>query len=220
MSNMRVWDAVKRPPATALREIAAGRLKGKSDINPQWRYEALTALYGPCGSGWYYTVDRCWTEAGLHNNGAEVAAFAQISLYVLDGDTWSQPITGVGGSMLIAQEKNGPYTSDEAFKMATTDAISVACKCLGLGADVYYGRWDGSKYRDGMPAIAAPYVQSDDSFKAEAGLMELLDPSNNPDIVAMVGSSDFRDRMQGLKALDESAYTRVRQVAAKYVVRK
>lgn len=32
--------------------------------------------------------------------------------------------------------------SDECYKMATTDALSVACKNLGIGADVY---WKESK---------------------------------------------------------------------------
>ena len=29
------------------------------------------------------------------------------------------------------------HLNDEAYKMALTDAISVACKQLGVGADVY-----------------------------------------------------------------------------------
>ena len=37
------------------------------------------------------------------------------------------------------------YLSDEAYKMAYTDALSVACKALGIAADVYYEK-DKSKY--------------------------------------------------------------------------
>lgn len=55
--------------------------------------------------------------------------------------------------MYVANEKNGPYTSDECYKMALTDAISVACKALGVAADVYWDS-DRSKYdrsgRDGQ----------------------------------------------------------------------
>ena len=40
--------------------------------------------------------------------------------------------------LIIAKEKAGLYTNDECFKMALTDAISVACKSLGVGADVYF----------------------------------------------------------------------------------
>ena len=62
-----------------------------------------------------------------------------------DGE-WSDAIPGSGGSMFIEKESNGPHTSDEAIKMATTDALSVACKMLGFASDVYAGFWDGSKY--------------------------------------------------------------------------
>jgi hypothetical protein len=43
--------------------------------------------------------------------------------------------------------KKGAYANDEAYKMATTDAISVACKQLGMGADIYWSA-DNTKYVD------------------------------------------------------------------------
>lgn len=58
---------------------------------------------------------------------------------------WSEAIQGIGGSSFVTNEKNGLYTSDECFKMALTDAISVACKALGMGADVYWDK-DSTKY--------------------------------------------------------------------------
>lgn len=57
------------------------------------------------------------------------------------------PIAGTGGSMFAARQKDGVYVSDECYKMATTDAISVACKQLGVGADVYWDA-DRTKYDD------------------------------------------------------------------------
>jgi hypothetical protein len=48
--------------------------------------------------------------------------------------------------MLVPLEAGGLYANDEAFKMAVTDALSVAMKMLGMGADIYAGLWDGSKY--------------------------------------------------------------------------
>ena len=42
--------------------------------------------------------------------------------------------------MLIAKEKNGLHCNDEAFKMATTDALSVASKHIGVAASVYMGQ--------------------------------------------------------------------------------
>ena len=49
--------------------------------------------------------------------------------------------------MLVASESKGLYVNDECYKMALTDAISVACKALGMGADVYWNK-DTTKYND------------------------------------------------------------------------
>jgi len=149
--NMAIWQAVKQPPREALKTIAGGRLTGMTDINPQWRYEILTQQFGPCGTGWGYEIKRLWLEQAADG---QVFAFAEVALWYKQGDKRSEPIPGIGGSMLIAKESKGLYASDEAYKMAVTDALSVACKMLGVGADVYAGRWDGSKYSEPEGSIS------------------------------------------------------------------
>ena len=80
-------------------------------------------------------------------------AFVDINLYIKNGDKWSMPIFGTGGNIFARYVKgkgdNTGYTkvSDECYKMATTDALSVAMKQLGVGADVYSG-FEDSKYRN------------------------------------------------------------------------
>ena len=143
MENMTIYDACRSVPETAKKAITAGRLKGKTDINPMWRIKRLTEQFGPCGIGWYYKPVRKWMET----HGDEIAAFVDIELYVKIGGEWSMPIAGTGGSMFAARQKDGVYVSDECYKMATTDAISVACKQLGVGADVYWDA-DRTKYDD------------------------------------------------------------------------
>lgn len=143
MENLKFWNQCNQPPSWALKKIQAGRLKGKSDISPQWRYQVLTEMFGPCGIGWKFTVDKLWTELGSHD---QVFAFAQISLFVKIEEKWSEPIPGTGGSMLVTKEKAGLYSSDEAYKMSVTDALSTACKMLGIAADIYAGLFDGAKY--------------------------------------------------------------------------
>lgn len=142
MSNLDLYNKVRAVPAEAQKPISGGRLNGKTDINPMWRIKALTEQFGMCGIGWYPEVLRQWTETGANG---EVAAFCNINLYVKVGDEWSKPIFGTGGSALIAKESKGLNTSDECYKMALTDAISVACKHLGFGADIYWEK-DRSKY--------------------------------------------------------------------------
>ena len=142
---MEQYKQLSRPPQWALKQIQAGRLKGKTDINPQWRYEAMTNQFGMCGIGWKYEIEKLWTEPGPDN---QVFAFAEILLYVKSDSEWSHPIPGIGGHMLVPKEKSGLHANDEAFKMAITDALSTAMKMLGVAADIYAGRWDGSKYID------------------------------------------------------------------------
>ena len=66
--------------------------------------------------------------------------------------------------MFKALERGGLYTSDECFKMATTDAISVACKQLGIGADIYWGA-DSTKYTKYTEPQQAEAPLSDDGDK-------------------------------------------------------
>ena len=141
MDNMEIYNRHRSVPKEATKPINAGRLKGMTDINPMFRIKSLTEDFGACGIGWYYTVDKQWVE----NCGNESVAFVNISLYIKVDGEWSQPIFGTGGSKIIAMESKGAYVSDEAFKMATTDAISVACKQLGYGADIYFSA-DRTKY--------------------------------------------------------------------------
>lgn len=141
---MDIYNHFRKVPQEALNPINAGRLKGMSDINPMWRIKKLTEEFGPCGFGWRTEIVKMWLENGATG---VVSAFVQINLFVKLGGEWSEAIPGIGGASFVAQEKSGLYTSDEAYKMAYTDAISVACKSLGMAADVYYAK-DRTKYTD------------------------------------------------------------------------
>ena len=139
-----IYNSLARPPKDALKKIGGGKLSGMTDINPQWRYKAMTEKFGLVGLGWKYNIDKLWTEQGANG---EILAFAQVSVYVKNGE-WSDPIIGIGGSKLAQVEKSNLVSNDEGFKMAVTDAFSTALKMIGVAADIYAGRWDGSKYRD------------------------------------------------------------------------
>lgn len=135
--NRALWNRVASVPAEAKKPITGGTMNGKTDINPMWRLRTLTEVFGPCGSGWRYSIDRVWNETV----GDQVMCFAQVSISYREEGEWSDPVPGIGGNTLL--KNNRP--SDEGYKMAVTDAISVCCKALGIGSDVY---WQGgeSKY--------------------------------------------------------------------------
>lgn len=139
--NMRYYDHARHVPDTALKAFNNGRFSG-TDINPMWRIKTLTELFGPAGIGWYYEVI---SERSERLSDDTVIAIVDLNLYIKDGNEWSKPIYGTGGNQLVSKTKNGVSTSDEGYKMALTDALSVACKALGIGADVYYSN-DKTKY--------------------------------------------------------------------------
>ena len=142
MENLELYEKVRQVPNEAQREITGGKLNGKTDINPMWRIKKLTEIFGLCGVGWKTKITNKWTEIGANG---EIAAFVDIELYIKQNGQWSEPIFGTGGSMLVNTEKSKLVTNDECFKMAYTDAISVACKSLGFGADIYWNS-DATKY--------------------------------------------------------------------------
>lgn len=142
MDNLAIYNATRKPPQNALKTIKGGRLSGYTDINPMWRIKALTEQFGPCGIGWKYIITKQWLEEGANG---EIAAFTNIELYIKWNGEWSEAIPGTGGSAFVTKERSGLYTSDECFKMALTDAISVACKSLGMAADIYWES-DRTKY--------------------------------------------------------------------------
>jgi len=155
MNNLRIYEKVRTVPDVAIKAICAGRLKGMSDVNPMWRIKALTEQFGPCGFGWKYEIVKQWTEP----YGQEVKAFCNINLYVQENDKWSDAIPGTGGSSMVSVERNGNYVNDEAYKMALTDAISVAAKALGVAADVYFQKGkEDTKYNYGEQSAKGEIV--------------------------------------------------------------
>ena len=169
--NLRYYEQLRKVPKEAIKTIQAGRLKGMSDINPMWRIKAMTDAFGVCGIGWKYDIIKQWQE----QYGQEIKAFCNINLFVKVDGEWSDPIPGLGGSSVMTYEKNGYYVSDEADKMALTDAMGVAMKALGVAADVYWqkGQFD-SKYDQ------QAYVAQQQAAQSQQQAMQVLQGYQQP----------------------------------------
>ena len=141
MESLYYYELSRSVPENAQRHIKAGRLKGMTEINPMWRIKKLTEMFGVCGIGWKTQIVRTWLDDGANG---EIIANVEILLFIRDEGEWSEGIPGIGGSKCIAKESAGLYTDDECYKKAYTDAISVACKALGIGADIYWN--ENTKY--------------------------------------------------------------------------
>lgn len=162
MDNMRIYAQVRAVPEAAKKKITGGRLQGMTDINPMWRIKRLTEIYGPCGVGWRYAITKREFVPGA---GGEIACFTDVILQVRENGEWGDPIPGTGGAMYVSKERAGLYTDDEAPKKALTDALSVACKALGVGADVYFAR-DATKYDIGSQQDNASFSDAPETRSA------------------------------------------------------
>lgn len=167
--NMKFYEMYREVPKEAQKTIDAGRLKGYTDINPMWRIKKLTEMFGMCGIGWKIKTIKKWTEQGAGN---EIFAFVDIELFIKVNGEWSEGIEGTGGHKLVVNERKGLYNNDEAFKMALTDAISVACKMIGMGADIYWDK-DRTKYTN-TESDTLPESQSEPTKASDKQLKMLF----------------------------------------------
>lgn len=140
MDNLKYYEMGRKVPEEAQKSFNNGSFSG-TDINPMWRIKKLTEMFGCAGIGWYTEIisERCEEH---HDT---TMAIVDINLYIKVDGEWSKPIFGTGGNKLVSMTKSGARASDEGYKMAYTDALSVACKALGIGADVYFEK-DKTKY--------------------------------------------------------------------------
>lgn len=202
MENLKLYNSCREVPDNAKKKITGGRLNNMTDINPMWRIKTLTELFGACGIGWWYEItDKRIVSDEITN---QKAAFVDILLFYKDPESGkdSHGIPGTGGSSFVAKEQRGHYMSDECFKMALTDAISVAAKALGVGADVYFDK-DRTKYSKQEETVkmesvedAANYVLTfgknngktlGELFKTDRGYIEWLHGSEQTDPIIKKG---------------------------------
>lgn len=139
--NLKIYEELRVVPEIAQKKFNNGSFSG-TDINPMWRIKKMTEIFGMCGIGWYYDV----VERSIVETDDTKSAFIAIKLYIKVNGEWSMPIYGEGGNCFKMVTKKGETrVSDEAFKMALTDAVSNATKQLGLGADIWFEP-DKTKY--------------------------------------------------------------------------
>ena len=220
--NMKIYNAVRSVPDTAKREIGAGRLKGKTDINPMWRIKTLTELFGPAGQNWNAEIVERWVDR--NETTGEAIANVRIKLHCFFGATaggedveW-YTIDSIGGAMLISNERNGPFTDDEAWKKAYTDAISVACKALGIGADVYWDK-DATKYtkadkgekppQDAPQRTEAQKAGKDTTETAKRATAKNTKPQDAPQRTAQAQSAQGHAQEPKPAILDNDYFARI-----------
>lgn len=167
MDNLELYKGWANVPKEAQKPFDNGTFKG-TDINTMWRIKVLTEKFGACGVGWYYNIKRVWSE-NLGDRSDEILSYAEIELFIKHDGEWSKPIAGIGGNkMLKYVRKIDEYKpSDEAYKMAVTDAFGNACRNLGIGANTYWEN-DKTKYTEEPKKSKEELIKDDRAKLIEA----------------------------------------------------
>ena len=207
MDNLRYYEAGRAVPENAQKQFNNGSFCG-TDINPMWRIKKLTEMFGPAGIGWYVEV----LSERAETYGNTVMAIVDLNLYVKEGGEWSKPIYGTGGNQLVKESKSGLRPSDEGYKMAYTDALSIACKSLGIGADIWYAN-DVTKYTANSKPAEKPADKPIPMTKPSAQ-EEMPTPEELADLYELIPDEDSRRRTQemygeGFEKMTRKAYNAI-----------
>src|SRR5512146_1201641 len=119
--NLRYWSALsKTDPAHTKPFQRAGGFRGTA-TKPVWNEMRLTETFGPCGVGWgcdepVFTLVPAADELLVFCT--LCCWYAETSKGGGDGKGWRASVYGVGGDKVVAKNKNGLVTDDEAYKKA------------------------------------------------------------------------------------------------------
>jgi len=145
--NLALWNELSKVDPRRTKEFRKGGGFRGTDINPVWRMQRMTELFGPVGQGWGYEIHSQWRE----DFGSTPVVFVKLDLWYCAGldeegvkiIVWTGP--QIGGT-------EATRTPDEAYKMAVTDAMGKCMLNLGLAAPVYLGDFNDTKYQQAMLA--------------------------------------------------------------------
>lgn len=144
--NMALWGSVFKTDPSAVKEITGKSYKGNSP-KPYWLIEQATKTFGPCGIGWgVQVVKESFQQVGpddfLHT------AIVRV-WYVYDGNRGE--IEQAGGTKAAYKSSASKIIVDEdAAKKSITDGMVKCLSMIGFAGDIFSGRWDDSKYVEGL----------------------------------------------------------------------
>jgi len=140
--NTRIWEKICETDPARTKKIEGGKFRGTS-INPNYIYEKLTSVFGPCGVGWGFEVAEEVYKPGHELN---VSHSYRINFWHNNNGIKSEMIPAVGCTDYVFKDKNGWHTDGDAPKKSMTDALTKASQLIGMSADIFGGQWDDCKY--------------------------------------------------------------------------
>lgn len=150
MSNMDLWTRVFKTPPTETKPITGKPYSGTSP-KPYYLVQKATETFGPCGIGWGFDILSERIEEGAPG---EKIHIARVRVWYEWGGKRGT-VEHIGQTPFSGTRKNGqPYTDEDAPKKSVTDALVKALSMIGFAGDIFIGRYDDSKYVNGLRAEA------------------------------------------------------------------
>lgn len=210
--NLKLWNRLKRTDPKATKPFArAGGFRG-TQIDPTWRIQMMTEVFGPVGQGWgYEQLD--WTVA-------ERMVFICVRVWYRDPDSGERCWTGPqwGGTEMVRRRSGLESPDDECFKMSMTDAVGKCLLQLGLAADVHLGQFDDSKYREEAEAFYAakssPDLQPAAIATFEEEIRNRLDAVADLDDLEALWRAGASLRLRQIGSVDNEARHRITSLFA------
>lgn len=148
--NRKVWDVVSRTDPEFTKPVSKGNFSFTA-IDGYYSVLRATELWGPFGQGWGYTLEH--ETISIWKN-QHIAKVVLTLWYMAKTDTGTDTTyQRVECGPVIAMNEITRITSqgreqvdEEAFKKATTDALTKALSYLGFSADVFLGAFDDNRY--------------------------------------------------------------------------
>lgn len=149
-NNLSTWERFEDIDPKFTKPITGKQYKGTSP-NAHYIIKCLTELFGPVGQGFgWRVVAEDFREFG----DGKVIHWCRIEFWHTDR---ANTFESYGQTQMAYHTNGGKYMVDEdAPKKSLTDAITKAAAQIGIGANIFMGRWDDNRYVQG---VAEAYEQ-------------------------------------------------------------
>lgn len=151
LQGLDLWTKLERTDPAATKRFDKGSFKGTA-VDPVYNLKRVTEALGPVGFAWGWRIVK--DELVKFEEGDEPTWIhtAIVRAWFRQEDGAVQEVEHVGQTIAARYVGRGQqrrfFVDDEYAKKSVTDALSKIMLSLGASADVWLGRFDGSKYAE------------------------------------------------------------------------
>ena len=141
-ANLTIWSQVQETDPRFTKPVSYGK-RHYTDITPHYCIKRATELFGPCGTGWGFDVKYEMIHAV---DEIPIAIASHVTVWFEHKTQSFGPIVGIRNLEPGMTDAKFRVIDEDAFKSATTDALTKALSYIGIGADVFLGMYDNPQY--------------------------------------------------------------------------